>query len=92
MENIKKLIEIIEREELLPASFPILVQAKKEIAAQCSPAIKDVEQEIDFKHVIFDRINYFSNIHHTFEANELHNALNIILRLVPPSNFESAGA
>lgn len=46
-----------------------------------------VERLQDFTKVISDRINHFANIYHQFEANELHEALNTILRLVPPSNF-----
>lgn len=38
--------------------------------------------------IIQSRIKYFEEIHHTYEANELKQALSTIERLVPPSMFE----
>lgn len=43
-----------------------------------------------WQNVIVERINHFTNIHHKFEAKELHDALNTILRLVPPSEFDES--
>ena len=45
------------------------------------------EKGVEAFKVVSDRINWFSNHHHKFEANELHEALNTIMRLVPPENF-----
>jgi len=38
--------------------------------------------------IIQSRIKEFESIYHTYEANELKQALSTIERLIPPSNFE----
>jgi hypothetical protein len=42
----------------------------------------------DFIDVIKARIDYFKSINHTYEAADLQNVLNTIIRLVPPINFQ----
>lgn len=41
--------------------------------------------------VIESRIKHFENIYHTYEANELKQALISIQRLIPPIMFEIGG-
>lgn len=41
--------------------------------------------------VIESRIKHFESIYHTYEANELKQALSTIQRLVPPIMFEIGG-
>jgi len=54
----------------------------------CPPPVSAEVVSADvFYKAISDRINHFSNIHHSYEAQELHDALNVIMRLVPPSQF-----
>ena len=51
--------------------------------------LPDVSNSLpDFRDVIKARIDYFKSIHHTHEAADLQNALNTIIRLVPPINFQ----
>lgn len=51
--------------------------------------LADVSNSLpDFRDVIKARIDYFKSIHHTYEASDLQNALNTIIRLVPPINFK----
>lgn len=51
---------------------------------------EEVNPQFDyFGKVITDRISYFTNRYHKYEAKELHDALNVVLRLVPPSDFEN---
>ena len=54
----------------------------------CPPPVSAEVVSADvFYKAISDRINHYSNIHHSYEAQELHDALNVIMRLVPPSQF-----
>lgn len=48
----------------------------------CKTLLPDVEQ------IIKSRIEHFESSYHSYEANELRQALSTIERLVPPSMFE----
>ena len=50
--------------------------------------VPDKVEDAGVLKVISDRINYFSKKNHKYEANELHNALNVILRLIPPESWQ----
>lgn len=67
-----------------------MIEKRIRSAAQPLPATGTQDESGPaFMKVISDRINYFSNRHHKYEAKELHDALNVILRLVPPSSYAS---
>ena len=87
-----ELNKIIDRHTVCPGDYEAILTAVEAYSSASNNAKPDVSGSLPFVHdVIESRIKHFESIYHTYEANELKQALSSIQRLVPPIMFEIGG-
>jgi len=85
-------IKIVENHTYTPEDVDAIITAVDAYSLASNDGKPIVSGSLPPVHsVIESRIKHFENIYHTYEANELKQALISIQRLIPPIMFEIGG-